>query len=198
MMYTNMASARVRLVSMVVLAFCLSVINPTQQTFNIIRSSPGGHAEVIICIFRREYAQLLLVNRSPASLNCRLPAPLRQQRVDWSKHGYTCRSPPDFHPDIIDVTISMDISPNPGPQQWNDSFRVLYLNTRSLKAFVDSPDDCARKICKISLLQRLVYGEDFDVISPCETWLNSTVLDCEILPCYNIFAGTETAVEEEF
>ena len=81
----------------------------------------------------------------------------------------------------------MDISPNPGPQQWNDSLRVLYLNTRSLKAFVDSPDDCARKICKISLLQRLVYGEDFDVISLCEMWLNPTVLDGKILPGYNIF-----------
>ena len=88
-----------------------------------------------------------------------------------------CRSPPDFHPDS-DITISMDISPNPSPQQWNDSLRVLYLNTRSLKAIVDSPDDCARKICKISLLQQLVYGEDFHVISLCETWLNSTVLDC--------------------
>ena len=115
-----MASARVRLVSMVVLAFCFSVTVSTQQTFNIIRSSPGRHAEVIICIFRREYAQLLLVNRSPASLKPRLPAPLRQQRVDWSKHGYMCRSPPDFHPDIV-ITISMDISPNLGPQQWNDS-----------------------------------------------------------------------------
>ena len=124
-----MASAHVRLVSMVVLAFCFSVTVSTQQTFNIIRSSPGRHAEVIICIFRREYAQLLLVNRSPASLKRRLPAPLRQQRVDWSKHGYMCRSPPDFHPDIV-ITISMDISQNPGPQQWNDSLRVLYLNTR--------------------------------------------------------------------
>ena len=57
----------------------------------------------------------------------------------------------------------------------------------SLKAFVDSPDDCARKICKISLLQRLVYGENFDVISLCKTWLNPTVLDCKILADYNIF-----------
>ena len=49
------------------------------------------------------------------------------------------------------------------------------------------PHDCASKICKISLLQQLFYGEDFDVISLCETWLNPTVLDGEILPGYNIF-----------
>ena len=81
----------------------------------------------------------------------------------------------------------MDISPNPGPRQWNESLRVLYLNARSLKAIVASSDDCARKVCKMSLLQWLVYGGDFDAISLCETWFNPTVLDSEILPGYNIF-----------
>ena len=32
----------------------------------------------------------------------------------WSKHGYTCFSPPDFEP-TIDITIDMDVSINPGP-----------------------------------------------------------------------------------
>lgn len=39
----------------------------------------------------------------------------------------------------------------------------------------------------MSLLQWLVYGGDFDVISLCETWFNPTVLGTEILPGYNIF-----------
>ena len=69
---------------------------------------------------------------------------------------------------------------------WNESLRVLYLNTRSLKAIVASSDNCARKVCKMSLLQRLAYGKDFDVISLCETCVNPTVLDSEILSGYNI------------
>ena len=40
----------------------------------------------------------------------------RIQRVQlaWSKHGYTCFSPPDFEP-TIDITMDMDVSINPGP-----------------------------------------------------------------------------------
>ena len=38
----------------------------------------------------------------------------------------------------------------------------------------------------MSLLQRLAYGKDFDVISLCETCVNPTVLDSEILSGYNI------------
>ena len=57
-----------------------------------------------------------------------------------------------------------DIELNPGPEQSsstltskrNGSLSVLYLNVRSLKAIVSTPDDCARKICKMTLLQRLV------------------------------------------
>ena len=39
----------------------------------------------------------------------------------------------------------------------------------------------------MSLLQRLAYGKDFDVISLFETWLNPTVLDNKVLSGYNIF-----------
>ena len=78
------------------------------------------------------------------------------------------------------------IHPNPGPTCWSDSLRALYLNARSLKAIVKSVDD-AKKFCKITLLQRLVYGGDFDVVLITETWLNAAIFDTEILPGYTIY-----------
>ena len=100
-----------------------------------------------------------------------ITAPLRLQQVSWSKHGYTCRSPPDLHRDI-DITIYMDISLNPGPERCqSDGLRALYLNARSLKAYLASDDSRTRRICKITILQELVYSGDFDVVGICETWL---------------------------
>ena len=78
------------------------------------------------------------------------------------------------------------IHPNPGPTCWSDSLRTLYLNARSLKAIVKSVDD-AKKLCKITLLQRLVYGGDYDVVLITETWLNTAIFDTEILPGYTIY-----------
>ena len=43
------------------------------------------------------------------------------------------------------------------------------------------------RYAKFRFYSSFFYGEDFDVISLCETWLNPTVLDGEILPGYNIF-----------
>ena len=71
------------------------------------------------------------------------------------------------------------IHPNPGPTCWSDSLRALYLNARSLKAIVKPVDD-AKKLCKITLLQPLVYGGDVVLIT--ETWLNAAIFDTEILP----------------
>ena len=74
-----------------------------------------------------------------------ITAPLRLQQVSWSKHGYTCHSPPDLQRDI-DITIYMDISLNPGPERCqSDGLRALYLNARSLKAYVASDDSRTRK-----------------------------------------------------
>ena len=113
--------------------------------------------------------------------------PLRLQQVSWSKHGYTCRSPPALHRDI-DITIYMDISLNPGPERCqNDGLRALYLNATSLKAYVASDDSRTRNICKITILQELVYSGDFDAVGICETWLNESVIDSEIIPGYSIF-----------
>lgn len=79
------------------------------------------------------------------------------------------------------------IHPNPGPASWSNSLRVLYLNARSLKAIVKSVDDNYKKICKITLLQRLAYSGDFEVVFITETWLNTTIFDSEILPGYTIY-----------
>ncbi|CAB3993507.1 Hypothetical predicted protein [Paramuricea clavata] len=62
----------------------------------------------------------------------------------------------------------------------------LYLNSRSLKAFVKTDDNCS-KICKINIFQQLVYCGGYDVVCVCETWLNDCVLDSELLPGYSIF-----------
>ena len=116
-----------------------------------------------------------------------ITAPLRLHQVSWSKHGYTCRSPPDLHRDI-DITIYMDISLNPGHERsQSDGLRALYLNARSLKAYVASDDSRTRRICKITILQELVYSGDFDVVGICETWLSESVIDSEIIPGYSIF-----------
>jgi exonuclease III len=63
---------------------------------------------------------------------------------------------------------------------------VLYLNARSIKAFVPLDDDPSRKVCKMSILQELVYSNDYDIICLCETWLNDSVLNNELLPGYSI------------
>ena len=79
----------------------------------------------------------------------------------------------------------MDISSNPCPECCqSDGLRALYLDARSLKAYVTSDDSRTRRICKITTLQELVYSGDFDVAGICETWLNETVIDSEIIPGY--------------
>ena len=79
------------------------------------------------------------------------------------------------------------IHPNPGPGHWTESLRVLYLNTRSLKAIVNSESESVNKICKITILQRLVYGGGLDVIALTETWLNDSLFDSEILSGFTTF-----------
>ena len=65
--------------------------------------------------------------------------------------------------------------------------KVLYLNARSIKSFITIGNSPSNKVCKIliTLLQELVYAGDYEVICICETWLNKTVLDSELLPGFN-------------
>jgi hypothetical protein len=69
---------------------------------------------------------------------------------------------------------------------------VLYFNARSLKSFVPIDNDTSNKVCKITLLQELVHGGEYEVVCICETWLNNTILDTELLPGFNIFLRDRT------
>ena len=108
----------------------------------------------------------------------------------WTKYGYSCLSALDVHSDT-DIKIFMDVSSIPEPRLNQSSLfanrlSVLYLNQRRLKAFMSLGDDSeASKVCKITLLQQLVYRGNYDVL--CETWLNNFVMDCELLYGYFLF-----------
>ena len=84
---------------------------------------------------------------------------------------------------ILCILLAGDVATNPGPRS---SIECLYLNSRSLKAFVEM-DDKPSKVCKIDVFQQLVYSGDYDVVCVCETWLNDSVLDSELLAGYSIF-----------
>ena len=94
------------------------------------------------------------------------------------------------------VLLANDVQLNPGPSnpitakpcKTNPSdLKVLYLNARSLKSFVPADNDTSNKVCKITLLQELVHGGEYEVVCVCENWLNNTILDTELLPGFNIF-----------
>lgn len=93
---------------------------------------------------------------------------------------------------VLLILLAGDIATNPGPgkgcrtteNSTSLGLNVLYLNTRSLKAIVAQTDYPSAKICKISLFQHLVYSGDYDVVCVCETWLNDSVLNSEILSNY--------------
>ena len=92
----------------------------------------------------------------------RVIAPVHHSQSTWTKHGYLCFSQPDLDPNI-DIIIYMDIATNPGPVNCNgsvnNSLEVLYLNARSVKSFVLIDNiNHSDKVCKITLLQELVYG----------------------------------------
>ena len=93
-----------------------------------------------------------------------------------------------MHVFLVCILLSGDIATNPGPNTApSTGLNVLYLNARSIKAFVPLDDDPSRKVCKMSILQELVYSNDYDVVSICETWLNDSVMSAEILTGYNIY-----------
>ena len=48
------------------------------------------------------------------------------------------------------------------------------------------------KVSKITHLQQLVYGNFYDVVGVCETWLNNTILNGELLQGYNLFRKDRT------
>ena len=104
----------------------------------------------------------------------RIATTIRFPQSVWIKRGYSYLSAPDLHSDI-DITIFMDAPSNPDVSLDDDS--------------------TASKVCKITLLQQLVYRGDNDVACVCETWLNNSVMDCDLLYGYSIYRrGREGSV----
>ena len=85
--------------------------------------------------------------------------------------------------------IAPDLGPaNNSTRSCNsDGLNILYINARSLKAFVASSDNGGTRVFKIQLLQLLVFSSSYDVVCVCETWLNDSILSSEILPGYTIY-----------
>lgn len=92
---------------------------------------------------------------------------------------------------LLLILLANDVEINPGPVKStrtdNNDLKVLYLNARSVKSFITIENNPSNKVCKITLLQELVHSGFYEVICICETWLNETVLDSELLPGFNVF-----------
>ena len=95
---------------------------------------------------------------------------------------------------LLRILLAGDIATNPAPVQSrrtdNNCLEVLYLNTRSVKSFVSTDNIPERKVCKITLLQDLVYAGNYEVICICETWLSDTIIDSEPLPGFRNISET--------
>ena len=93
------------------------------------------------------------------------------------------------------ILLSGDVATNPGPGTSSDhtsnELNAIYLNARSLKAFVPLNDDSSAKVCKITLLQELIQSGSYDIVCICETWLNDSVLSSELLLVIVSFAEIE-------
>ena len=89
------------------------------------------------------------------------------------------------------ILLSGDVATNPGPgtstEHTSNELNAIYLNARSLKAFVPFNGDSSAKVCKITLLQELVHSGSYDIICICETWLNDSIISSELLPGYSVF-----------
>jgi len=96
---------------------------------------------------------------------------------------------------LMPILLANDVEINPHPAKStrtdNNDMKVLYLNARSVKSFITIENNPPNKICKITLLQELVHSGDYEVICVCETWLNETVLDSELLLGFNVFGKIE-------
>ncbi|EDO44358.1 predicted protein [Nematostella vectensis] len=105
-----------------------------------------------------------------------------QGRVSY----YNCSTSPSLNLCELRITRSDDVESNPGFP--GHSLSVFYQNTRSLKAITWDTEGNEALGCKLNRLQDIVYSADYDLVAISETWLNSSILDTEILPHgYDIF-----------
>ena len=101
------------------------------------------------------------------------------------------------------ILLAGDVAINPGPtitsnrisDLKSNPLNALYLNARSLKAFVPSDNDHLSKVCKITLLQHLVYSGTYDFICICEL-LHTTfsVVNCYLDTLFSVVTEWERLV----
>ncbi|XP_048583964.1 uncharacterized protein LOC125563139 [Nematostella vectensis] len=99
-----------------------------------------------------------------------------QGRVSY----YNCSTSPSFNLCELRITRSDNVESNPGFP--GHSLSVFYQNARSLKAATWDTEGNEALECKLNRLQDIVYSADYDLVAISETWLNSSILDTEILP----------------
>ena len=92
---------------------------------------------------------------------------------------------------ILCILLAGDIAINPGPVNTNfnnsdGTFSMFYQNVRSLKStYWDNSSNT--KESKLSCFHDVVMANQFDIIALTETWLDSWILNHELLPIgYNI------------
>jgi hypothetical protein len=108
------------------------------------------------------------------------------------RYGFVCKIKNNNLHLFLLILLSGDVATNPGPgtstEHTSNEINAIYLNARSLKAFVPFNDDSSANVCKIPLLQELVHSGSYDIICICETWLNDSIISIEIYTYrYTIF-----------
>ena len=156
------------------------------------RCSIFNFGTLLICLF---WSRVLIIQPAFAYPAQHCPASLQLGRhlcstsQRFTRHGFTNVRPCYYNNHVASFNIEKlllksCVYPNPGPANIH-GLNVLYLNARNLKAFVQLDKTLATKVCKISLMQELVYSGSYDVCI-CETWLSNSVLSSELFQGYSI------------
>ena len=119
---------------------------------------------------------------------------IQPKRFLGRRHLYSANVPASFNPSILEISLSGDIHPQPGPNTSNlsststnakinfpsntkSNVRIAHLNIRSLKSrehFI--------------LLSDSIATNSFDIFTISETWLDSSVDNASIhIPGYTLF-----------
>ena len=188
----------------------LCLLSPIQRysSPNFINSGLGfsyaNHCLNIYKVYQQKPKLSLFVNHGAHGVHfvpwCGLPIirtshPVRRNKFKFlaSRIKYYTNNTASFNLSVISIEFltSWDVNLNPGPAN-NTSHKPATLkcfsaNIQSIKSFVKT-SDCPSKVCKLSLFQKFVYSENFDVVALTETWLTNSVSDNEILDVgYSIY-----------
>ena len=148
-----------------ILCVCLK-LQPSQINCHPDTRSPLGNITIIVQILQSSPKNSFLYGSQLEIQNLR-----KLNLSKYHRYGIELRTTKFSSHALICILVSGDIATNPGPNTApSTGLNVLYLNARSIEAFVPLDDDPSRKVCKMSILLELVYSNDYDVVSICETW----------------------------